>query len=116
MLVPNEIYAFLHHTTTMAPLTAARDLSFLDSHVFSRLKSFDLNGRILSQEPFVVGLGSYSDVYKGACLIAQRGEVMTAMKRLRLHVKADKGNCKQVCPHAIFLASSSRVTFPSAAF
>ena len=77
-------------------LTVERDLSFLESHVLDQLKSFDLNGCVLSQEPFAVGYGSFSDVYKGTCLIKKRGgEVMTAMKRLRLHV--DTVNCKQVC-------------------
>lgn len=76
------------------PLTIARDLSFLDSHVLDQLKSFDLEGCLLSREPFAVGYGSFSDVYKGTCLVEERGEVMTAMKRLRLHV--DSVNCKQV--------------------
>ena len=82
-------------TVASGSLTVERDLSFLDSHVLAQLKSFDLNGCVISQEPFAVGYGSFSDVYKGTCLIKKRGgEVMTAMKRLRLHV--DTFNCKKV--------------------
>ena len=69
------------------PLTAARDLSFLNPSVLERLKKYDLNGRLLSQEPFAVGYGSFSDVFKGECRYGQEGSiVMAAMKRLRLHV------------------------------
>lgn len=102
MMPSNQIHTFLLVATIMAknaaPFTVKRDLNFLDSRVLSHLKAFDLNGCILSQEPFVVGMGSYSDVYKAKCFIGGRGEVNSAMKRLRMHVKLDKGSCKQVRP------------------
>ena len=90
-----------------------RDLSFLIPSVRERLKCLDLNGRVLSQEPFVVGYGSFSDVFKGICHIGQGGRAMTAMKRLRLHVgdvasklvstlnQAFSMFCSQVAPVAV---------------
>ena len=90
-------------------LTAARDLSFLDSHVLSRLKGSDLSGRILAQEDSLVGSGTYSDVFRGKCRIENRGEVVVAMKRLRLHVEGYKASCKNV--RSLISVTKSLLTF-----
>lgn len=76
------------------PLAVSRNLDFVDMRILSQLKNFNLCDSVLSQEPFIVGRGSFSDVFKGFCRIQDRGTVMAAMKRLRLHVNAME--CKRV--------------------
>lgn len=80
------------------PLTVSRDLKFVNNRILSQLELLNLCDNVLSQEPFVVGHGSFSDVFKGFCRIRNRGSVMVAMKRLRLHV--NEVECKMVCVSA----------------
>lgn len=75
-------------------ISVSRDLDFVDSGMLSQLDRFNLCGKVLSQEPFIVGRGSFSDVFRGFCQIEERDSVMAAMKRLRLHVNA--AECKGV--------------------
>ena len=65
-------------------LTIRMDLSVVDAHILQRLEKLDLTGRVQSREEFAVGLGAFSDVFKGVCMMDDRGPVTTAMKRLRI--------------------------------
>ena len=85
----------LQHAHTPQPpsfptrtFTVRRDVSFIDARVLAHLEEFDFYEKVMSREPFIVGRGSFSDVFKGVCQLEDRGLVMTAMKRLRLHVDA----------------------------
>ena len=75
-------------------VAVSRNLDFLDSRILGQLKPFDLAGSIEEKEEFAVGLGSFSDVFKGVCILKE-GKVVAAMKRLRVHV--DARSCKSVC-------------------
>ena len=63
----------------MPPPAAAvsRNLDFLDSRILGQLETFDLAGSIEEKEDFAVGIGSFSDVFKGVCVLRERKVVPT---------------------------------------
>ena len=77
-----------------AQFTVQRDLQFVNERIRERLRPYDLHGRVLSKEPHVVGIGGFSDIFRGVCLDAKNKEVRVAMKHLRLHVNA--AGCQRV--------------------
>lgn len=75
-------------------VSLVKDLSFLDSRVLTQLTRFNLTNNVLSRSTGVVSCGGFSDVFKGTCHINKRGNVTTAMKRLRMYLSAS--DCKKV--------------------
>ena len=71
-------------------LTVRRNVLSVDPRILSYLDRFNLSDMVQSREDFAVGLGAFSDVFKGLCMVGERGLVMTAMKRLRLQTNATR--------------------------
>ena len=69
-------------------LTVSRNAELESSPILSQLKHLNLHGFIETKEPFVIGHGAFSDIFRGICRIKRRRKVMTAMKRLRMQVDA----------------------------
>lgn len=78
----------------MKSITVSKELSLVDGTILSRLKHLDLSGHVTHISNEAKGHGGFAEVFRGRCIVLERGELEIAVKRLRFHVNST--DCKQV--------------------
>lgn len=58
----------------------------VDKDILSCIRFLGQSAKIMQRSKKAVGLGGYSEVFRGRCLVEGRGQVDVAIKRLRFHI------------------------------